>query len=92
VVADPRGPQITLQSPEHLLLGVHPKRVQIDVIVSKGFHLQANPVSRAGLIPTEIQLEASPLFQFSSFTYPKGTPFTPAIFRSVSSSPASPIK
>jgi hypothetical protein len=72
--ADPRPQQVTLQSPDHVLLGAKPKRVQIDILVAKGFHLQANPASREGLIPTEIQFEPSPLFQFSSFTYPKGTP------------------
>jgi hypothetical protein len=71
--ADTR-PQISLQSPDHVILGTRSKRIQIDVLVSKGFHVQANPVSREGLIPTEIQLEPSPLFLFSSFTYPKGTP------------------
>jgi hypothetical protein len=74
-VADPRPQQVTLQSPDHVSLGMKPKRVQIDILVAKGFHLQANPASREGLIPTEIQIEPSPLFLFSSFIYPKGTPF-----------------
>jgi hypothetical protein len=73
--ADPRPQQVTLQSPDHVSLGMKPKRVQIDILVAKGFHLQANPASREGLIPTEIQIEPSPLFLFSSFTYPKGTSF-----------------
>jgi hypothetical protein len=72
--ADPRPPQVTLQSPDHVALGSEPKRVQIDVLVSKGFHVQANPASREGLIATEIQFEPTALFQFSAFTYPRGIP------------------
>jgi hypothetical protein len=72
--ADPRIQQVTLQSPEHVSLGTESKRVQIDVLVTKGLHVQANPVSREGLIPTEIQFEPSPLFLFSSINYPKGSP------------------
>jgi hypothetical protein len=72
--ADSKAPQMTLQSPEHVSLGVGSKRIQIDILVAKGFHVQANPASREGLIPTEIQLEPSPLFVFSEYTYPKGSP------------------
>jgi hypothetical protein len=73
-VADPRPQQVSLQTPDHVSLGKKPKRVQIDILVAKGFHIQANPASREGLIPTEVQIEPSPLFQFSAFKYPKGNP------------------
>jgi Disulphide bond corrector protein DsbC len=67
---------VVLEYQDHIPLGpAESKPVQIDVNVIQGFHVQANPASRENLIPTELILEPSSQLQFSTPTYPKGTPF-----------------
>jgi len=67
---------VVLEYQDHIPLGpTESKPIEIDVNVLQGFHVQANPTSRENLIPTELILEPSSKLQFSTPTYPKGTPF-----------------
>ncbi|RMH59241.1 MAG: hypothetical protein D6679_02390, partial [Candidatus Hydrogenedentota bacterium] len=47
--------------------------LEITVIIPKGFHFQANPVSEPGLIPTEVSFELPRGVELEEIAYPAGT-------------------
>jgi hypothetical protein len=47
---------------------------QIDVMISKPFHLQSNPASKSNLVPTVLEIQTPSGITVGTIQYPEGTP------------------